>query len=95
VTPINKENLTRHEVIGLQVCVVKSSNRTHVGIKGKVIAEMKNIFVISDGVKKRWIPKDTAVYCFSLPDESLAIVNGKNFVGKHVDRTKNRLRCDR
>ncbi len=41
------------------------------------------------------IPKDTAVYCFSLPDESLAIVNGKDFVGKHVDRTKNRLRCDR
>lgn len=77
------------------MCVVKSSNRTHVGIKGKVIAEMKNMFVISDGVKKRWVPKDTAVYCFSLPDESLAIVNGKNFVGKHVDRTKNRLRCDR
>ena len=56
---------------------------------------MKNMFVIFDGVKKRLIPKDNAVYCFSLPDESLAIVNGKDFVGKHVDRTKNRLRCYR
>ena len=94
MTPINKENLTRHEVIGLQVCVVKSSNLTHVGIKGKVIAEMKNMFVISDGVKKRLIPKDNAVYCFSLPDESLAIVNGKDLVGKHAERIKNRLRCN-
>lgn len=95
MTPINKENLTRHEVIGLQVCVVQSSNRTQVGIKGKVIAEMKNMFIISDGAKKRWIPKDTAVYCFSLPDKSLAIVNGKEFVGKHAERIKNRPRCDR
>ncbi|MCK5403561.1 ribonuclease P protein subunit, partial [Candidatus Bathyarchaeota archaeon] len=77
MTPITKENLTRHEVIGLQVCVIQSSNQTHVGIKGKVIAEMKNMFIISDGTKKRWIAKDSAVYCFSLPDKSLAIVNGK------------------
>ena len=88
MTPINKENLTRHEVIGLQVCVIQSSNQTHVGIKGKVIAEMKNMFIISDGSKKRWIPKDTAVYCFSLPDDSLAIINGKEFVGKHAERIK-------
>lgn len=88
MTPITKENLTRHEVIGLQVCVIQSSNQTHVGIKGKVIAEMKNMFIISDGTKKRWIPKDTAVYCFSLPDDSLAIINGKEFVGKHAERIK-------
>ena len=95
MTPISKENLTRHEVIGLQVCVLQSSNRTHVGIKGKIIAEKKNMFIISDGNKKRSIPKDSAVYCFSLPDNSLAIVNGKEFVGKHAERIKNRLRCNR
>ena len=86
---INNENLTRHEVIGLQVCVVQSSNLTHIGIKGKVIAEMKNMFIISDGDKKWGIPKDTAVYCFSLPDKSCATVNGKAFVGKHAERIKN------
>ena len=92
MTPITKENLTRHEVIGLEVCVVQSSNRTHVGIRGKVIAEMKNMFIMSDSNKKRWIPKDTSVFCFSLPDKSLAIVNGKRFVGKHAERIKNRSR---
>lgn len=86
--PLNNENLTRHEVIGLQVCVLHSSNPTHVGIKGKVIAEMKNIFIISNGVKKWGVPKDTAVYCFSLPDKSSVTVNGKEFVGKHAERIK-------
>ena len=88
MTPINIETLTRHEVIGIQVSVVQSSNPTHIGIKGKIIAEMKNMFLISDGTKKRWLPKDSVVYSFSLPDKSLALINGSIFIGKHAERIK-------
>jgi ribonuclease P protein subunit POP4 len=88
VTPITIETLTRHEVIGLHVSVVQSSNPTHVGIKGKIIAERKNMFLISDSTKKRWLPKDAVVYSFSLPDKSFTIINGSKFIGKHAERIK-------
>ena len=86
--PINEKNLPRHEVIGLNVCVVQSSNQTHIGVKGKIIAEMKNIFVISDDSKERWIPKDTAIFCFCLPNKTHVVLNGKLFIGKHSERIK-------
>ena len=88
VTPITKENLIRHELIGLQVSVIHSSDPTHVGIKGKVIDETKNMLMISDGVKKRWIQKDVAVYSFTLPDKSIVEVEGEEILGKPVERIK-------
>ena len=90
MTPITKKNLVRHELIGLQVTVIHSSNPTHVGIKGKVMDEMKNMLMISNGVKKRWIQKDLTVYSFTLPDKSIIEVEGAEILGKHADRIKKR-----
>lgn len=88
MAPIAKENLIRNELIGLQVSVIHSSDPTHVGIKGKVIDETKNMLMISDGVKKRWIQKDVAVYSFTLPDKSIVEVEGEEILGKPVERIK-------
>jgi len=88
LNPITKDNLIRHELIGLQVSVIHSSNPTHIGIKGKVIDEIKNMLMITDGVKKKWIQKDTAVYSFTLPDKSIVIVKGNEIIGKPVERIK-------
>jgi ribonuclease P protein subunit POP4 len=88
VTSIAKENLIRHELIGLQIRVIHSSNPTYTGIKGKVIDETKNMLMISDGVKKKWIQKDVAVYCFTLPDKSTVEVEGEEILGRPVKRLK-------
>jgi ribonuclease P protein subunit POP4 len=91
MVPITNQNLIRHELIGLQVSVIYSSNPTYVGIKGKVIDEMKNMLIIHDGVKKRWIQKDTSIYCFTLPDKTSVIVEGEEILGKPVERTKKKV----
>jgi ribonuclease P protein subunit POP4 len=88
VTPISRENLIRHELIGLPVRVTHSSNPAHMGIEGKVIDETKNMLMISDGVKKKWIQKYAAVYCFSLPDKSTVEVRGEEILGRPVKRLK-------
>ena len=88
MTPITEDNIIRHELIGLQVSVVHSSNPTHIGIKGKVIDENKNMLMILNGGKKRWIQKDAAVYSFTLPDKSIVVVEGNVIVGKSVERIK-------
>ena len=59
---IAPQNILKHELIGLSVEIVKSSNPNLVGIKGRVVDETRNTLLIEkfDGSEVR-IPKDVAV----------------------------------
>ncbi len=92
VTPLRKEKLIRHELIGLHVNVIHSSNPTHIGIRGKVIDETKNMLMISNGVKNKWIQKDLAIYRFTFPDKSFVDVEGKKIQYRPVHRIKKALK---
>lgn len=50
----NNKNIVLHELIGLKVVVINSSDTEQVGIRGKVLDETKNTLCIgtSSGVKK-------------------------------------------
>lgn len=86
------ENLVRHELIGLKVRVAGSSNKTNVGLTGKVVDETRNTLVIEklDGKEVR-IAKDSAVFSFEIGSVWVK-VDGKLLVGRPEDRIKKKLR---
>jgi len=89
MNPIALHNLARHELIGLQVSVVQSSHKGYVGVRGKVVNETKSMLLISDGVKTRMVPKEFSLFCFTLPDNSTAEVEGSTIVDRPVERIRN------
>ena len=88
VTP----EILQHEFIGLEVKVAKSTNPDCVGIKGRVIDETRNTFVLmKDGVERRVI-KETSVFHFTYPDGTIVEIDGKLLVGRPEDRIKKPVR---
>ncbi|WP_421078426.1 ribonuclease P protein component 1 [Methanothermococcus sp. Ax23] len=90
---ITPQNILRHELIGLNVEIVKSSNLSLVGIKGKVVDESRNTFVIErfDNGKEIRIPKDVAVFRFELNDKSVDVI-GSLLIGRPEDRLKRKIK---
>ncbi|MBS7643147.1 ribonuclease P protein component 1 [Candidatus Bathyarchaeota archaeon] len=85
---LSPENLIRHELIGLQVEIVKSSHPGYIGIRGIVIDETQKMLMISDGSRRKAVPKQTSVFKFTLPNGVVVEVDGKVIVGRPEDRVK-------
>jgi len=64
--PANQKNLAQHELIGLKVEIVSSSDSSQVGRSGKVVDETRNMLFIENGStgKVMKITKDGAVFEF-------------------------------
>jgi ribonuclease P protein subunit POP4 len=77
---ISPRNVTRHELIGLDVLVVYASNPTCRGVTGQVIDETRNMLIINTGSGLKKIPKKTGVFRFTLPDGTLVDVQGSVLV---------------
>ena len=89
---ITPQNILKHELIGLSVEIVKSSNPNLVGIKGRVVDETRNTLLIEkfDGREVR-IPKDVAVFRFKLNDKSVDVI-GALLIGRPEDRLKKKVK---
>ena len=59
---MNPKDLIRHELIGLDVEVVKAKNHSLEGIKGKIIDETKNTLIIKQKDKMKKILKAQATF---------------------------------
>jgi ribonuclease P protein subunit POP4 len=92
LTPITPRNILRHELIGLEVSVVKSSNPHNIGISGKVVDETRNTLIIDDGSGEKRIAKGHAIFRFRLRDGILIDVEGSHLIGRPEDRVKRRVR---
>lgn len=88
VTP----SILRHELIGLNAKVAKSSHPDYIGISGRVIDETRNTLKILHGGKEKTVIKETSVFHFTLPDGTVVEINGKSIVGRPEDRLKRRIR---
>ena len=68
---ISPSNLIHHELIGLEVEVIKSSNSTQIGIQGKVLDETKNTLKIEvDSGQLKMVPKSHTYFIFTIPADS-------------------------
>ncbi len=86
------ENLIRHELIGLDVEVVESSNPAQVGLSGKVVDESRNILSIETSSGVRNLPKKECTFSFHLPGGEKVRVDGKLLVSRPEDRIKKKHR---
>lgn len=83
---MNAKDLIRHELIGLDIEVVKAKNTSLIGIKGKIIDETKNTITIQNKKMKK-ILKDQAVFNIKVENKVFQ-VDGKLLVGRPEDRIK-------
>ena len=95
MTPLNRRNIGRHELIGLQVVVESERCAAYSTIKGRVVDETKNTIVVFDGAKQTRIPKGAVDFSFILPDNSTLFLKGKKIIGRPEDRMKMRRRNER
>ncbi|MCX8158570.1 MAG: ribonuclease P protein subunit [Candidatus Diapherotrites archaeon] len=83
---ITKENLLIHELIGLNVRIIKSTDRSRL-CEGRIIDETKNTFTIECVDKIRKIPKREVNIEFDLGGEKIC-VDGKILAVRPQERTK-------
>ena len=88
VTP----DIIREEFIGLEAEVVASRHPGYVGIRGRVIDETRNMFIIEHGGRRKMVPKAVCTFHFTFPDGTVVEIEGHLLVGRPEDRLKKRLR---
>ena len=80
-------NLARHELIGLQVAVVKAADPGLVGLKGQVVDETMKTLVIESGGKERRVPKAGCAFLFELDGQNVGL-DGSDIAYRPEERTK-------
>lgn len=74
--PRTPGNLVRHELIGLDVDVVDSSDPGLETVSGRVVDETRNTLVVATGEGERTVPKDVAAFRFALDDARVRVDGG-------------------
>jgi ribonuclease P protein subunit POP4 len=86
------ENILRHELIGLNVRIVSSPNRSIRGRNGLIVNESKNMLTLSKKGRKVLIPKSVSTFRFKLADGRVVEVDGNRLVGRPENRLKTKIR---
>lgn len=84
------KDMLRHELIGTQLEVIEASNRSLIGLKGRVIDETKSTLVIEKGNKEKSIPKKNTKMKITFKNASIE-VKGDLLAGRPEDRMKKRI----
>ena len=88
---ITPHNVFRHELIGLTVEIYDSTHKEFIGIKGRVIDETRNTLRIElNNSDEKVIPKNIAIFHFTLPNNEKVEIDGKIIVSRPEDRIKKR-----
>ncbi|MEW6043713.1 MAG: ribonuclease P protein subunit [Thermoproteota archaeon] len=76
-----------HELIGLQTQVVNSTNKSIVGITGKIVDETKFMFTLQTTRGLKMIPKQHNTWKFTLNEQEL-LIDGNIMAKRPEDRLK-------
>jgi ribonuclease P protein subunit POP4 len=87
---ITPASLTRHELIGLEAHVVRSTDPGHVCRRGSVVDESREMIHISTENGNIMVPKTTCVFDFKLPNGTVVRVDGHKLRGTPENRIKKR-----
>jgi len=85
----SEKNILRHELIGLECEVVGASNKSLVGIFGKIQDETMKTLVIGDARKR--VAKQGTRLRLHLHDKKI-MVEGDLLVGRPEDRIKKKIK---
>jgi len=92
---LNPESLARHELIGLEVRVVTSSNPSQIGLKAQVVDETRNTFLLETKAKVLRLAKRNTSLIFTLPDGQNVRVCGSILISKPENRISKRMQRTR
>ncbi|MCL9816562.1 ribonuclease P protein component 1 [Natronocalculus amylovorans] len=67
---LTPETLTRHELIGLHMCVADAPNPDLVGISGRIVSETMQTVVVETQGETKQVQKQDSTFEFCLPVES-------------------------
>ena len=93
MTLITSENITRHELIGLDARISGGNNKSQKKIKGLIVAETRNTLTLSNGKKEKTVAKGDVSFSFNLGG-TLVEVEGKTLIGRPEDRVKKKHKRD-
>jgi ribonuclease P protein subunit POP4 len=82
---ITAENITRHELIGLETSILESTNSQIIGLHGKIIDETKSMFSIQTEKGIKMMPKENSLWKFEL-DGTFATVDGNAIAKRSYER---------
>ena len=88
---ISPKNLVNHELIGLEIEIKNSENKSLIGKKGKVIDETKSTFIIQDKNKTKTIIKKGTLFVFNVDSQKIQI-KGDYLQGNPWDRIKAKIK---
>jgi ribonuclease P protein subunit POP4 len=92
MTEITPFNLVRHELIGLDVRVLRSLNKQLVGLRGRIIDETRNTLTLKNGDRRVTIPKDVVHLRVGLPKGEMVDLDCNVLIARPEDRIKMRVR---
>lgn len=92
---LNPTNLARHELIGLDVLVESNTEPGIVGLRGRIVDETRNTFLLETERKVLRIPKKNASLTFDLPDGQRARVAGSVLISQPENRISKRMQRTR
>ena len=79
-------NLRKHELIGLQVAILRSPDPSLVGVRGLVVDETRNTLVVEAGGREKRVAKEGTGFRFDV--EGGVEVDGAEILYRPEDRTK-------
>jgi ribonuclease P protein subunit POP4 len=85
--PKTKHNIQRHELIGMNVEIINSSDQGHVGFTGQIVDETKNTLTIKTKTGDKMIQKKGLVMKTSLQDSDV-VIKGSEVKFRPEDRIK-------
>lgn len=84
------QQIINHELIGLETQIVDSSNKSLVGLSGKIIDETKFMLIIETKNGTKMIPKQHNNWKFTANDQE-CVIDGKIISKRPEDRIKVKL----
>ena len=81
------KNILRHELIGLPCEIMKTSNKTQIGITGRIVDETLKVIEIKTPEGKKIVAKKDTIFRVSIDDKKVDIDG--NYIGyRPEDRIK-------
>ncbi len=81
------QNITKHELIGLELRVVAAKNKSLIGKKGTIIDETRNALVFKENVGIKKILKKGTTFQLKTEGKTLEI-SGDALIGRSEERIK-------
>ncbi|MDO8556695.1 MAG: ribonuclease P protein subunit [Nanoarchaeota archaeon] len=87
---MEKQQVVQQELIGCPATVVDATNKSLVGLQGKIVDETKYVLVIANGEEKK-VLKAHATFKITMKNKTY-VIKGAVLVGRPEDRLKKKVR---